>query len=79
MVDYELKMKTYLIIHDKKFILLMQSLMGETPKSDCRGFPQERLHFDYVQYLRYGELMMSKLPEEGVGVKDRGFAGLNFI
>ncbi|WP_424097623.1 hypothetical protein [Moorena producens] len=53
--------------------------MGETPKSDCRGFPQERLHFDYVQYLRYGELMMSKLPEEGVGVKDRGFAGLNFI
>uniref|UniRef100_A0A1D9G0R1 Uncharacterized protein n=1 Tax=Moorena producens (strain JHB) TaxID=1454205 RepID=A0A1D9G0R1_MOOP1 len=38
MVDCELSIKTYLINHDYQFILLMQSLMGETPKTALHRF-----------------------------------------
>jgi len=43
------------------------------------GFPHERLHQDNAHDYNFGDKMMSKLPENGVGVMDRGLAGLNFI
>lgn len=44
------------------------------------GSPEDNLiNFRHNHDYKFGSLMMSKLPENAVGVVDRGFAGLKFI
>lgn len=45
-----------------------------------KGLPEESLiNFGYDHDYNYGKEMMDALPENGVGVMDRGFAGLEYI
>jgi putative transposase len=44
------------------------------------GVPGDNfINFGHNHDYKFGEKMMSNLPENGVGVMDRGFAGLKFI
>jgi DDE family transposase len=44
------------------------------------GSPDDHLiNFGHAHDYNFGSKMMSKLPENAVGVMDRGFAGLKFI
>ncbi|MFL0648075.1 IS4 family transposase, partial [Cylindrospermopsis raciborskii UAM/DH-BiRr] len=44
------------------------------------GSPEDNLiNFGHNHDYKFGSSMMSNLPQDGVGVMDRGFAGLNFI
>ena len=44
------------------------------------GIPEENLiNFGYDHDYKYGEEMIEPLPPNGVGVMDRGFAGLDYI
>ena len=44
------------------------------------GVPEENLiNFGYDHDYNYGEEMIDALPQNGVGVMDRGFAGLEYI
>ncbi len=44
------------------------------------GLPEENLiNFGYDHDYKYGKEMIDALPENGVGVMDRGFAGLEYI
>ena len=44
------------------------------------GIPEENLiHFGYSHDYNYGAEMVETLPVNGVGVMDRGFAGLKFV
>lgn len=44
------------------------------------GTPEDNLiNFGHEHDYKFGSKMMSNLPENAVGVMDRGFAGLNFI
>jgi putative transposase len=45
-----------------------------------QGLPEESLiNFGYDHDYKYGKEMIDALPENGVGVMDRGFAGLEYI